>query len=567
MPYHHDVEEALSSIGRRDHSLTAEYRIFGPPGTGKTTNLTRQIRRAVQRFGESSVLVTSFSRAAAAELAGQDLPISSDRIGTLHSHCWHALGRPEIAEANVEDWNRLNPHQRITPVKKLHKLDGESAEEDITESVRDGDRRVSELNRVRGMLLREETWPAALRDFAAKWSQYKKCSRTMDFCDLIETAGQELAVAPTRPSVIFADEAQDLNPMQLRLVRRWGDDTQYFIIAADDDQTIYSWCGATPDAVLDPPIPDDHKITLKQSHRVPRKVHELANRLIHQVSRRQEKLYDPRPEAGAVIAVSQGGYKSPEFWILKTVMQHLERGDKIMMLASCSYMLSPAIAVLRKWGIPFHNQYRKSNGFWNPLRLGRKGASADRILSLLIAHPDWGDDCRPWTHRDLKSWSSWLKSTGVLKPDARVQIEQSPDTDEVSPAQLHALFEAGPLESLLGAFQGDYRQLLEWWRRRLAPVFHPRVKFPMEVALRNGPKALNEVPKVIVGTIHSVKGGEADVVFLFPDLSPAADVAYQRYGPDRDSVIRLFYVGVTRARKTLYICQRESSMAVAIRSN
>lgn len=97
MPYHHDVEEALSSVGTREHSLTSEYRIFGPPGTGKTTNLTRQIRRAVQRFGESSVLVTSFSRAAAAELAGQDLPISSDRIGTLHSHCWHALGRPEIA--------------------------------------------------------------------------------------------------------------------------------------------------------------------------------------------------------------------------------------------------------------------------------------------------------------------------------------------------------------------------------------------------------------------------------------------------------------------------------------
>jgi len=564
MPDHHDVEEALSGIGSRDHSLTAEYRIFGPPGTGKTTNLTRQIRRAVHRFGESSVLVTSFSRAAAAELAGQDLPISSDRIGTLHSHCWHALGRPEIAEANVEDWNRLNPHQQITPAKRLHKLDGESSEEDVSESVRNGDRRLSELNRARGMLLQEETWPAALREFAARWSQYKKSSRIMDFCDLIETSVRDLVVAPTRPSVIFTDEAQDLNPMQLRLVRRWGEDTQYFIIAADDDQTIYSWCGATPDAVLDPPIPDDHKITLKQSHRVPRKVHELANRLIHQVSRRQEKLYDPRPEDGAVILVSQGGYKSPEYWILKTVMQHLERGEKIMMLASCSYMLNPVIAVLRKWGIPFHNPYRKSNGFWNPLRLGRKGASANRILSLLVAHPDWGDNCGPWTHRDLKSWSSWLKSTGVLKPEARLQIEQSIDSDEVTPEQLRDFFEAGPLESLLSAFQGDYRQLLEWWRRRLAAVFHPRVKFPMEVVLRNGPKALNEVPKVIVGTIHSVKGGEADVVFLFPDVSPAADVAYQRYGPDRDSVIRLFYVGVTRARKTLYICQRESSMAVMI---
>ena len=87
---------SLDEIGRRDHEITAEYRIFGPPGTGKTTNLTRQIRRAVDRYGSESILVTSFSRAAAAELAGRDLPISPDRVGTLHSHCWHALGGPEI---------------------------------------------------------------------------------------------------------------------------------------------------------------------------------------------------------------------------------------------------------------------------------------------------------------------------------------------------------------------------------------------------------------------------------------------------------------------------------------
>ena len=61
-----------------------------------------------------------------------------------------------------------------------------------------------------------------------------------------------------------------------------------------------------------------------------------------------------------------------------------------------------------------------------------------------------------------------------------------------------------------------------------------------------------------------VQGGEADVVFLFPDLSAAGDAAYQKYGAQRDSVMRLFYVGMTRARHTLYICQRESSLAVVI---
>jgi superfamily I DNA/RNA helicase len=71
-------------------------------------------------------------------------------------------------------------------------------------------------------------------------------------------------------------------------------------------------------------------------------------------------------------------------------------------------------------------------------------------------------------------------------------------------------------------------------------------------------------PKVVVGTIHSVKGGEYDVVHLFPDISQAGDAQYNRGGVPRDSVIRVFHLGLTRARETLYICQRETGMAVTI---
>ena len=89
----HGIEQ-IEQIGRRDHSVTAEYRIFGPPGTGKTTHVTRQIRNAADKYGANAVLVTNFSRTAAAELISRDLPVSPDRVGTLHSHCYHALGGP-----------------------------------------------------------------------------------------------------------------------------------------------------------------------------------------------------------------------------------------------------------------------------------------------------------------------------------------------------------------------------------------------------------------------------------------------------------------------------------------
>ena len=74
-------EEVLHGIGLMDHSITSEYRIFGPPGTGKTSSLTHLIECAVNRFGANSVLATSFSKAAAAELVGKNAMLDSGTSG------------------------------------------------------------------------------------------------------------------------------------------------------------------------------------------------------------------------------------------------------------------------------------------------------------------------------------------------------------------------------------------------------------------------------------------------------------------------------------------------------
>jgi len=554
----------LEEIGRRNHDITAEYRIYGPPGCGKTTNLSRQIQHAVNRYGADSVLVTSFSRTAAAELAGRDLPIAQDRIGTLHSHCWHALGGPAIAEANVDEWNRDNPRLAITPVKKQGKLDGEDSAGDDLGTEKDGDEILQRLSRFRGLMLPRSTWPVALRDFEEKWTEYKRENGLLDFTDLIDTCLHDVALAPKAPSVVFADEAQDLNRMQLSLVRKWGERANYFIVAGDDDQTIFSFTGATPEAFLDPDIPDDHKIILKQSYRVPRVVHAVAESLIRQVTRRQAKEYLPRPEDGAVERITRGGYKSAEYYILKTATEHMEQGKTVMFLASCSYMLQPLIQVLRKQGIPFHNPYRKSDGFWNPIRTGKPTSATGRILSLLVSHPDYGEDHRPWTLGDVAMWAEWLKANGVLRHGVKARFKTYDMAQPATFERLSEIFEPAAMETLMEAWDGGYRDLLEWWRTRVTTNVDSRVRFPAEVAARRGPQALLETPKVVVGTIHSVKGGQADVVYLFPDLSQAGDAQYARGGAARDSVIRQFYVGVTRTREKLYLCQRETGMAVTI---
>jgi hypothetical protein len=63
-----------------------------------------------------------------------------------------------------------------------------------------------------------------------------------------------------------------------------------------------------------------------------------------------------------------GGYNSTEYGILKTAEEHMAQSRTVVFLASCSYTMKPLIQVHRKHGIPFHNPYRRSNGFWNPIR-------------------------------------------------------------------------------------------------------------------------------------------------------------------------------------------------------
>ena len=57
-------------------------------------------------------------------------------------------------------------------------------------------------------------------------------------------------------------------------------------------------------------------------------------------------------------------------------------------------------------------------------------------------------------------------------------------------------------------------------------------------------------PRHHVSTIHGVKGGEADHVVLMVDM---AGKSYKEYKLRPDDEIRVFYVGMTRAKKHLHI--------------
>lgn len=560
-----------------------EFRVFGPPGCGKTTYLSRQIERACKSYGSERILVCSFTKAAAAELVGRSLPVDKNRIGTLHSFAHRAIGRPEIADTPkwISVWNgTIRPEWRLSGGKAS--VDDPYHEVASDGSKSDGDRMLSAYSIVRNRLLlstifdlvpidqidedpivirylpfsddarkslsrsplpaRPEEW----RPWAVEWERFKRENSLRDFTDLIEVS-LRVAYCPFDVDVGFFDEVQDFSALELALVRKWGGSMQRIVLAGDDDQCIYSFRGATPDAFLWPEIPHEHVTILSRSFRLPRSVKTEAEKVCALLgARRKEKPFEARDFDGAVER-SDIGIATSEL-IVQAVEREVRDGAKsIMVLALCGFFLDPIINRLRGLGIPYWNPYRVSNGRWNPFRNAH-----ERILNYLITDVSvWGSRARSHSWSSVWSWFELLdtKKLGCkrgAKKLCKMRAESNPDSD--------VLFDEF-VEDL--GFSPPPRGDLEWLAKNLLDSksgCRAGLSFAFQVARRRGGAALFERPKVIVGTIHSVKGGEADTVFLLPDLSYAAEREAQTIG-GRDALRRVYYVGMTRARKKLVLCR------------
>jgi superfamily I DNA/RNA helicase len=322
------------------------------------------------------------------------------------------------------------------------------------------------------------------------------------------------------------------------------------VLVGDDDQCLYSFKGSSPDAFLNPPIPEEQKRVLSQSYRVPRAVQEIAQRWIEQVSLREPKEYKPRDVDGRVRVLHNGSFNNPEL-LLQDAEQYLIDGKTVMFLSTCSYMLDPMKAVLRRDGIPFHNPFRRSRGDWNPLTPGRGTSSADRLLSFLrMDESTWGDQARVWTSVDVQKWSEVIKTQGTMKRGARDVLDGLADTLDAE-GVINALAEWMNEDALMSAMTMD----LDWFERNLLAAKAKGFEFPLKIARDRGGAALRAKPLVMLGTIHSVKGGEADVVYLMPDLSVAGMREWSGAAEQKDAVVRQMYVGLTRCKEELVICQ------------
>lgn len=518
--------------------------VIGPPGCGKTTYLSRQVRLAWEAGYE--VMVCSLTRTAAAEVAGRDLPIARGRIGTLHSHAYRSLvgGFSGIADLPkyINEWNDEHPTMALSYGDRDIDEDNGSPYEDTAP----GDAAYCGMNILRARMADPETWPVNVKAFSVVWDAWKQEHNLIDFTDMLEIALASLPTAPGSPTIIFADEAQDFSALEMALLMKWGKAAGRLVIVGDPYQSLYQWRGSDPEIFWEAAGYNEENFrVLRQSYRVPKAVHGAAMRWIQAMPGYRPTEYYPTEAKG--LYGHMGSTIRDISGCLSLIEDSIKDSKTVMLLASCSYMLSGALKVLRAEGIPFQNEYRRKNGAWNPLaRRGNGVTSTDRVLSFIHLGEEGF-----WTKQDLETWLSGAKCSEILPSKQGYQKFAEKQLAAVQDGEIPY----GLAETLVGgaAVEAGMAGDMDWYLDHLSAQRRGPASYPCAIYNHRGVEALRAEPPVTIGTIHSVKGGEKDVVILCPDLSNAAVTAWDSSAEGKAAIYRLFYVAMTRAEQELHI--------------
>jgi DNA helicase-2/ATP-dependent DNA helicase PcrA len=490
--------------------MTKIYKVFGPPGTGKTTFLLNKVDELLEGGGAPHQIgYFAFTRKAAHEardralerfsLNKSDLPF----FRTLHSLAYSRLGIESDRIAKESDFREFGEQVGLD-------LSIGSSEESWAVKADHPILNVISLSRLKLTELRSEYNRSNLN---VEWYQFLYIYQSYrafleernlyDFTSLLELfADAKDEYYPILPT-IFIDETQDLSPLQWKIVDRLVNRSDVAYLAGDDDQAIFTFAGAEVEHLLKY---KGEQIVLEQSYRIPKKIHEMSAKVVSRIKYRVEKSWNPREEEGEV------------HFYPRLEMVDLKAEGSWMILASTNYMLNDAHAMLKGEGILFERNNVRSIGqgtveavyAWETLRKNRKinAAEVKEVYKLL--------------------------GPGMI---ARGFKKFSGPEDELYGA-----------EELVNSHGLAVDVANTPWFDALLKISQDKVIY-IKAALRKG-QSLMATPRYKLFTIHGAKGGEADHVVLFLDLSTKF---MDEYHANPDTINRLLYVGMTRAKKTLHV--------------
>lgn len=498
----------------RPEALT---RISGPPGTGKSTALLNVVDSLLSSgVAPDEIIYTTFTRAGAYEARDRACarfrlsPESLPYFRTLHSLCHGLLPSRQVMQ--IKDWGVI---ARTLGVYFSVRVQPDDAQ--IPHGYTRGDSLLTlwALMRVcrkpmQQVLLEQETWikgdrpveEAELRHFIESVTNYKREYGKIDFTDMLEDWLRD--GADLKCDYLIVDEAQDLSPLQWEIVAKLGRHAKKAWIAGDDDQCIHAWNGASTKHFIELLASED--VVLPQSYRIPATVHAKAHEIVNRISHRVQKTYRPRDEPGAVTEIDD------------LHKLDLSTGSWFL-LARNSAHLPDYVQLCKDRGVAFRHilktadesKFRAAALDWCALTAGKSiNRGAAEVLISMIS----------------KQNIMWGAKAEFSRLDAKYT--------EITHALLKEMFGLKPGPEV-------------HWSKALDLI-------PEDIALSmkkaEEVEGLTAQPRILISTIHGVKGMEADHVVIRNDMQMPTFVGFQRRPDDEH---RAFYVAVTRAKKSLWI--------------
>lgn len=250
--------------------LTASKHIKGPsltlaiPGSGKTTLLLHRLIYLVEEHGvkPSQILTLTFSKASAEDMSTRFTRDFSDKghrftFMTIHKFAY-GIYRTYLKQTNktmtlLDDGSKK--YQILNEIVK--QLRGEALTEDDFETIS------NDIGLIYNLKLTPETSGGHtfqfedIFDIARAFHLYKKNHQLFDFDDMLISAIKILNDLPTllegirsKYRFIQVDEAQDTSKLQFELIELLLGEDQNLFLVADDDQSIYGFRGAFPTYLL-----------------------------------------------------------------------------------------------------------------------------------------------------------------------------------------------------------------------------------------------------------------------------------------------------------------------------
>ncbi len=581
--------------------------ILAGAGSGKTRVITYRVAHLIENKGvpPQSVLAVTFTNKAADQMKQRIRSLlragrSGDPvISTFHSFCVRLLRREIEALGYSREFTIYDESDQIQVIKPAMK---DLKVDDRLVTAKTIQARISHAKNhgKTPQNLLDDSWEPSWEFTANVFTEYEKRlrkSNALDFDDLLIKTVELFDKFPKtaekyslRFPYVMVDEYQDTNRQQYRLARHLTKMHDNICVVGDEDQSIYSWRGADIQNILsfEKDFPRVKVIKLEQNYRSTKTILAAAGAVVaNNEMRKGKSLWTENPSGESITYLEAGDADEEAMFVAEKILQHQKEQPDIhvAVLYRTNFLSRVVEEKMRRYNMKYRivggfsfyerSEIRDMIGYLtvalnpadsvhllrvinSPVRgIGKTTTDALEEIAVRNSTSIWGA-----IEIAVREQRLPMRTIRALEAFYQVIGEFVKGAGELSISQLlEKIVQATKyVDVLRGEGTEESESRIENIRELLtaAEESHERGEslrdFLDHAALVSDQDQFDERSPVSLMTLHTAKGLEFPVVFILgleEGLFPHSRSVQEP--PQLEEERRLFYVGMTRAERKLYL--------------